>query len=100
MPLDGKECQSRSRRLFTFVWRWWLLILRFQIPGCVEMPEALALGRGDLHSCVAFHGRRPHPGVLGLALAREDILGSSSEACRGLHDVMGCLPSTGLRAKP
>ena len=36
-----------------------MLILRFRIPGCVEMPEALALGRGDLHSCVASMGGGP-----------------------------------------
>lgn len=36
-----------------------MLILRFRIPGCVEMPEALALGRGDHRSCVASMGGGP-----------------------------------------
>lgn len=75
-------------------------MLRFRIPGCVEMPEALALGRGGPSLLCSIHGRWPHAGVLGLALVREDSLGSFSEACYGSHAVTACLPCAGLWAKP
>lgn len=85
---------------FTFVWRCCLLMLRFRIPGCVEMPEALALGRGDHRCCVASMGGGPTLVFWGWLWSGRTAWGSFSEACYGPHAVTACLPCAASGPKP